>query len=157
MVDQIEKKVEGLINTINKDNAWFIFNSIIKYINRNILIVPCDIIFESDLQQSYSEVNDKNCYIVPVEYKDGMNIDVIESDENRNIRSISRKQGIIGNGCASGIQICNPSFVNKIINKEENWYNVWAALIAKKRLKTTSFFVENWKTYDTLDQLIKNA
>lgn len=159
LTSHIEKKVSGLINTINQDNSYFLFNTIIKYINKPIIIIPCDIIMSFNFKQLNEEyISKEDSYILPVKYKKGMNPDFIKC----NNKQLKHKVTSIGRGtsyegckiCASGLQALIPSIVNEIILPCDNWIDVWTQLINKQRLQIFSSFATNWETYDRLDQIL---
>jgi NDP-sugar pyrophosphorylase family protein len=155
LVSHIEKKVEGLINTSGKDNSYFLFNTIIKNINENIIILPCDIIIDIDFKKLYENCKTTSkAFIVPVEYIDGMNADFIKIEHKNRISQIGRHIPNITQ-CASGIQVCNPYHINKNILECDNWYSVWSELIAKNMLYSSELIATSWKTYDKLEQLIQ--
>jgi len=151
LLAEISKKVELLINTDGKDNAYFLFNSPIKYINSPIIICPCDMIVQLDMQEVYREYNllgSPAACLVPV--KTNLDADSIFS-ENSIITKIVR--GESSNLHASGIQILNPYLVNKECEGFSNFYDVWNCLIRKKMLYMTSISPREWKVYDSLNDL----
>ncbi len=150
----ITNKVTGLINTNNFNNSYFIFNTIVKNINENILILPCDIIFNLNIDKLNQQTSDDKSYIIPIEYKSGMDSDYIEFDKNKNIKSINRNDKT--QYCASGIQICNPFQINKNLKNANNWYEIWNDLIERDKLFATDLILDKWKTYDTIDQILKH-
>ena len=52
LVSHVEKRVSGLINTIDQDNSYFLFNTIIKNIDEPIIVMPCDIIMSFKLKDT---------------------------------------------------------------------------------------------------------
>lgn len=159
LTSHIEKKVSGLINTINQDNSYFLFNTIIKYINKPVIIMPCDIIMSFDFKQLNKEyISEEDSYILPVKYKKGMNPDFIKCKDKKlkyKVTSIGRGASYKGcSVCASGLQALTPSIVNKIVSPCNNWIDVWKQLITKERLQIFSSFAANWETYDRLEQIL---
>jgi NDP-sugar pyrophosphorylase family protein len=154
IISNIANKVTGFINTTNFNNSYFIFNTIVKNINENILILPCDIIFNLNINKLNEEIKNDGSYIVPIEYKSGMDSDYIKFDKNKNIKSINRNNKT--EYCASGIQVCNPFQINNDLKNADNWYQIWNHLIEKDKLFATNLILEKWKTYDTIDQILKH-
>lgn len=152
LVLHLNERVNSLINTIDRDNAFFLFNSLIKNINVPVLLIPCDIIFDIDFKALYHEYMDLGsppACIVPVETN--MDADHIQSAGNL-VTGIDRntKTGI----CASGIQVINPSAINERVPKCENFYDVWTHLINKQELFVTNTRPNRWKSFDTIADLL---
>jgi len=159
LVSHVEKKVSGLINTIDQDNSYFLFNTIIKNINEPIIVMPCDIIMSFNFEQLHNEYTSKDdAYILPVKYKKGMNPDFIKCNNKKSkykVTSIGRGSSYKKcNVCASGLQILTPSIINKQINPSNNWNDVWKQLIINNNLQIFPSFATNWETYDRLEQIL---
>jgi NDP-sugar pyrophosphorylase family protein len=151
VLDCIKNEVEGFINTNGKDNSYFLYNSLIKYIDEPIVVCPCDMVTNLDLSHVYNEYQSferpAGC-LVPVQTT--LDADTIICESNV-ITSISRdyRAGLY----ASGIQILNPSAINQLTKPENNFYQVWANLIELKQLYVTNTMPTQWKIYDTLKDL----
>jgi NDP-sugar pyrophosphorylase family protein len=151
LTNHIGNKISSLLNTIGKDNSYFLFNSLIKYVDEPIIVCPCDMIVKLDLNDLYNEyiaLNSPAACIVPIETD--LDADSIISENNR-ILSISR--GSKSKKYASGIQILNPKMINDSIQPFDNFYNVWNALIEKNMLYTTNLMPSEWKIFDKLNDL----
>src|SRR5687767_6015737 len=44
----IEHNVTGIFNTEGKDNAWWIFNTLLKFLNEPVYVLTCDNVIELD-------------------------------------------------------------------------------------------------------------
>ena len=159
LVSHVEKRVSGLINTIDQDNSYFLFNTIIKNIDEPIIVMPCDIIMSFNFEKLHSEYTSKDdAYILPVKYKKGMNPDFIKCDDKKSkykVTSIGRGPSYKKyNVCASGLQILTPSIINKQITPSNNWNDVWKQLIINNNLQIFPSFATNWETYDRLEQIL---
>lgn len=159
LVSHIEKRVSGLVNTINQDNSYFLFNTIIKHIDKPVIVMPCDIIMSFNFAQLHDEYKSSNdTYILPVKYKKGMNPDFIKCKDKQSkykVTSIGRGPSYKGcNICASGLQVLTPSIVNKQVSSSSNWNDVWKQLIDNKNLQIFPSFATNWETYDRLEQIL---
>ena len=150
----LKDRVSGFINTSNKDNSYFLYNSFIKYINQPIICMPCDIIVDIDLKKVYSEflkMHSPVHSLIPVNVKKNISGDYITSS-NGIITKLDRKQntGIY----ASGIQIINPYHVNKLTKAEDNFTNVWKQLISFKQLHLLDVKPSTWQAYDNIKDIL---
>jgi NDP-sugar pyrophosphorylase family protein len=150
----LEKKVNCLLNTINKDNSYFLFNTIIKHINEPILLLPCDIIIDLDvkkLYQEYVDLGSPSCLIVPLKNNRKVEADFLHTNGDKIIK-INRDEE--SNFYASGIQIINPNKINNKIKSSENFYNVWMELIKNEELLISNTNVYFWEAIDNFNQII---
>ena len=151
LLNYVHKKIKSLINTINQDNSYFLFNTIIKYINDPVIICPCDIDFDINLNELYKEyikLKSPAACIIPIENK--LDADNIEHD---NFKICKINKNIKTNLSASGIQIINPFTINQLINPCENFYEVWNQLIEKKQLILMETKPTRWKCFDKISDL----
>jgi NDP-sugar pyrophosphorylase family protein len=150
----LEKKVNCLLNTIDKDNSYFLFNTIIKHIDEPILLLPCDIIIDLDVEKLYQEYIDlgsPSCLIVPLKNDRKVEADFLHTNGNKIIK-INREEE--SNFYASGIQIINPNKINNKIKSSENFYNVWMELIKNEELLISNTNVYFWEAIDNFNQII---
>jgi len=122
--------VNGYINTTGKDNAYFLYNSFVKYINEPIIVSPCDMVIEIDLNKVYSDyltLGSPPIMVIGVNPVKGVEGDFIQYDENNIISQLSRT--INSDKYCSGLQIINPYKVNQLTQKSENFYDVWKQLM----------------------------
>lgn len=153
--DISEKGIAGFINTTGHDNAWWVYNSVMKYINKPIVVSACDLVWELlDFDKIYKEY-DKNmpCMIIPVSAKSGIDGDFIFK-ENNIIKSLTRTK--FARTYCSGVQIINPFLINKLTVPTDNWYAMWNQLIDKELLYCSNNSPENWLAFDTIEQLRNN-
>jgi MurNAc alpha-1-phosphate uridylyltransferase len=151
VLEEVKHKVESFINTTGKDNSYFLFNSIVKYIDEPIIICPCDMIVRLDLEEVYKEyvkLDQPIACIIPV--KTELDADCVISGNNK-VLGITREVQL--GTYASGIQILNPYRINKLIPPFENFYDVWKALIEKELLYVTDIMPTEWKIFDRLTDL----
>ena len=47
----IEHKVNSIFNTDGKDNCWWVFNTLLKYLDEPVFVLTCDNIVELDYQK----------------------------------------------------------------------------------------------------------
>lgn len=150
----LKNKVEGFINTTNKDNSYFLYNSFIKEIDEPVVCMPCDIIVNLNLKQVYTEYK-KNNYpahcIIPVKTNKNISGDYI-TEQSGIITRLDRKKET--NKYACGIQIINPKQVNELTRACNNFNKVWQQLIALKQLYVLNVEPKTWRAYDNIQNLI---
>lgn len=147
--------VQNIIDTNGKGNSWWIFNTIVKHINEPILVLPCDLITVLDLNfifKSYSECGFPLCMVVPVNPIDGIMGDFIFGSDNKVSKLARNEKSDI---YCSGIQVINPYLINKHIQPNEDFYQVWNELIGINQLTYSPIYPYDWQTIDNLEQLKK--
>lgn len=151
----IKEGVSSVFNTNGKGNAWWIYNTLMKFLNEPIFVLTCDNVVELDFEQltiEYFEFNQPACMVVPVEPVPGLKGDYI-FQENSVVIKIDRYQP--SDSYCSGIQIVNPYKINRITNESEDFYDVWNQLISKKEVFSSNNYPKRWFVVDTLEQLEK--
>jgi len=146
--------VDGYINTTGKDNAYFLYNSFIKHINEPIIVSPCDMVMDIDLDEVYTdyiEMGSPIIMVVGVEPVKGVDGDFIEYDGINTITNLSRENKT--NRYCSGLQIINPHRVNLTTNKCDNFYGVWKQVMDAGHLKISNILPTKWKCYDDITQI----
>jgi NDP-sugar pyrophosphorylase family protein len=149
----IEHNVTGIFNTEGKDNAWWIFNTLMKYINEPIFVLTCDNVTEMDfatLENEYFEFGQPACMLVPVKPVDGLEGDFI-FEKNNQVYELDRYKK--AEKYCSGIQILNPAKINSLMSNTDNFYNVWNTLIQKNQLYCSKTFPSKWFTVETVAHL----
>jgi NDP-sugar pyrophosphorylase family protein len=149
----IEHNVTGIFNTDGKDNAWWIFNSLLKFVDGPVLVLTCDNVTELDfdlLANEYYEFGAPACMVVPVKPIEGLDGDYIFHEDNV-IKKLSRSEP--SNIYCSGIQILNPVKINALIKPADNFYEVWGQLILQKQLYCSHTYPSKWFAVDTIEQL----
>jgi len=151
----IEHDVTSIFNTEGKGNAWWIFNSLMKYVDEPVLVLTCDNVVELNLQTIYSDYESYNqpaCMVVPVKPVEGLDGDFI-FHENHKVTELNRtkKSDIY----CSGIQVLRPALINELTTPAEDFYKVWNHLISVGQLYSSSVYPEKWFAVDTIEQLQK--
>lgn len=151
----IEHKVNAVFNTEGKPNSWWIYNTLLKYLNEPLLVLTCDNIIELNfefLEQDYFNSGSPMCMLIPVKPIERLEGDYI-FHKCRIVTEINRdkKSDIY----CSGIQIINPFLINKttICNNNDTFYNVWNQLIKKEQLYCSNIYPNKWISIDNLQQL----
>jgi len=148
----IENNVSTIFNTEGHGNCWWIFNTIIKYLNKPILVLTCDNITNIDfkkIEKDYLKKNSPPCMLIPVKPIKDLDGDYI-FHKNNIVHNLSRNK--ISNIYCSGIQILNPFIINKIIKPCEDFNLLWKNLIKKKKLLVSDQMPKKWFTVDNIKQ-----
>lgn len=149
----IENKVNSVINTNKKGNAWWIFNFPFCYIDEPIFVLTCDNITNINfklIERDYIKKGQPECFLVPTKPIKKLEGDYILR-KNNIVTKLSRK--IKSDIYCSGIQIINPYRINKIVKNTEDFNKVWSKLISKRKLIVSDVLPKNWFTIDNLKQL----
>ena len=148
----IENNVSTIFNTEGHGNCWWIFNTIIKHLNKPILVLTCDNITNIDfkkIEKDYLKKNSPPCMLIPVNPIKDLDGDYI-FHKNNIVHNLSRNK--ISNIYCSGIQILNPFVINKIIKPCEDVNLLWKNLIKKKKLLVSDQMPKKWFTVDNIKQ-----
>ena len=148
----IENNVSTIFNTEGHGNCWWIFNTIIKYLNKPILVLTCDNITNIDfkkIEKDYLKKNSPPCMLIPVNPIKDLDGDYI-FHKNNIVHNLSRNK--ISNIYCSGIQILNPFIINKIVKPCEDFNLLWKYLIKKKELLVSDQMPKKWFTVDNIKQ-----
>ena len=149
----IEIGVSTVFNTEGKGNAWWLFNTPMKYLDEPIFVLTCDNVVElnfSELNNDYIDKGSPPCMVVPVKPVEGLGGDYI-FHENNNIKQLTRDKK--SDLYCSGIQILNPHAINTKVSSCEKFYQVWSQLINMKQLYCSSVMPKKWYAVDNLAQL----
>ena len=152
-----KKQINSIINTKGKNNTWWIFNTLLGYINEDILLSTCDSIIDLNKKFLDREIkkNSKNiCTLLLVEANKNFRGDYILIRNNR-IKEISRNKKT--NFFASGIQIINPFKIRKLLKNQKisNFNELWNFLIKKNKIGYTEIYKKKWSSFDTSEQVKK--
>lgn len=145
--------VDTIINTEGHGNAWWITNTVMKYVNEPVLVLTTDNITEINidfLNREYSECGCPHCMVVPVLPIPGLDGDYIE-ETNHRVRSIQRE--IPRATYCSGIQVLNPARILSALGLTETFEETWEALIGMNELYASGLYPNAWYSVDTLEQL----
>lgn len=149
----IQQGVNTIFNTEGKGNAWWIFNTLMKYLDAPLLVLTCDNVVELDLDrlnEEYVQLDSPAVVLVPVVPVKGMEGDYILHDHNK-VTQLSRD---IPTGLyCSGIQIINPAKLNTIAHPTESFYDVWNDTMKVGQLYCSDLYPTKWTAIDTVDQL----
>jgi len=149
----IEHDVTGIFNTQGQDNAWWIFNTLLKHLDEPVFVLTCDNVTELDFQRlsnEYFAFGSPACMVVPVEPIDGLEGDYIFHEKNV-VQKLDRYTP--SPIYCSGIQILNPYKVNQLVLPSTNFYDLWSSLIAIEQLYCSHTYPSKWFVVDTVEQL----
>ena len=110
----IENKVNSVINTNKRGNAWWIFNFPFNQLNEPVFVLTCDNITNinfSLIEKDYKKKGNPECFLVPVKPIENLEGDYIHKRKNIVLRLSREEKSDI---YCSGIQIVNPYKINKI-------------------------------------------
>ena len=149
----MEKGVDTIINTEGHNNAWWIANTLLRFLDEPVLVLTTDNVTELDidfLTEEYNRALSPACMLVPVNP-----IPLIEGDyiDHQDGLVISIQREVSKEIYCSGIQVLNPSRVASIVGDADDFYLVWNALIVKKQLRVSKVYPKPWFSVDTLEQL----
>lgn len=145
--------ISSIFNTEGKGNSWWLFNTLLKYLDEPVLVLTCDNVVELNLKlitEEYYSFNEPACMVVPVKPVEGLEGDYIFHNNNKVIELNRHKVSDI---YCSGIQVLKPSKINSLINPEEDFYKVWNQLIKLEELFCSKTYPDKWYAVDTIEQL----
>jgi len=145
--------VTSVLNTSGKGNAWWIYNTLLRHLDEPLYVLTCDNLVDLDfdlLAADYFGLGEPACMVVPVEPVEGLEGDYIFREHNTVIK-LSRSER--SDRYCSGIQIVNPSEINRLTQESEDFYNVWNQLIRQRRVYCSNIYPKRWFTVDTVEQL----
>lgn len=149
----IEHNVTGIFNTEGKDNAWWLFNTLLKKLDEPVFVLTCDNVIELNfdlLAKEYYELQEPACMVVPVTPVEGLDGDYIFGTDNV-INKLTRTEK--SNIYCSGIQVLNPAKINRLATSCDNFYEVWQQLIGLQQLYYSNTYPSEWYAVDTVEQL----
>ena len=149
----ISQGVCGLFDTSGRDNAWWIFNTLMSHLDEPVYVLTCDNVVSlnfSLIEEDYYRLNEPACMVVPVKPVAGLDGDYITHVDNV-VTMLSRDCPT--NSYCSGIQVLNPYKITQMIPSQDSFYRVWNHLISHRQLKCSSVYPEKWFVADTLEQL----
>lgn len=145
--------VDSIFNTAGHSNSWWVYNTVMRYVDVPVLVLTCDNITELDLEfieLEYINANSPPCMLLPVHP-----IQMIEGDYIQNeggfVTNISRNERT--DIYSSGIQVLNPAQVVALTKDEGNFYSLWNQLIANRQLRVSKVYPKPWFSIDSLEQL----
>jgi MurNAc alpha-1-phosphate uridylyltransferase len=149
----IEEGASIIFNTDGRGNCWWLFNTLMKHLNEPILVLTCDNIVQLDLNfilSEYQRLNTPPCMLIPVKPVIGIDGDYIFG-ENGVVSSLSRTD--FSEQYCSGIQLLNPGAINELVNKIEDFNQLWNSLISLKKLSYSAMYPYRWFSINTVEQL----
>ncbi|MDR6568202.1 MULTISPECIES: NTP transferase domain-containing protein [Chitinophaga] len=149
----IEQGVSMVFNTNTKGNAWWIFNTLAKFINEPVLVLTCDNVVKLDihfLYSNYAALGYPLCMVVPVKPVPGIEGDFI-SGHNNIVTSLNRK--VKTDIYCSGIQLLNPFLINEKMNAVDDFYELWQDLIENEDLYYSATYPHEWYSVNSIEQL----
>ena len=149
----IQHGVSSVFNTEGHSNSWWIYNTLLKHLDRALYVLTCDNVVELDfdlLERNYAEAGEPPCMLVPVTPVAGLEGDFIFHDD-WTVTEVNRHKP--SDIYCSGIQILNPARVNALTEDGGDFYSVWSQLIEKRKLGVSRVYPKRWISVDTVEQL----
>ena len=146
--------VASVFNTAGRGNAWWIYNTVMRYLNEPIIVLTCDNVVDIDFHlclDEYLVLGSPACMVVPVEPVEGVEGDYVVADDRRRVTELTREPR--SRLFCSGIQVLNPARVNALTPPTEDFHEVWGALIVARELGCSGTMPERWYAVDDLSQL----
>jgi NDP-sugar pyrophosphorylase family protein len=149
----IEQGANTVFNTEGHSNCWWVYNTLLRYIDEPIFVLTCDNVVDLDfglLEENYRSLNSPPCMLVPVRPIPGLEGDYVFHQDNV-VTEISRERQ--ADIYCSGIQVLNPARINQMTSEGQSFYDLWRQLIALRQLFVSSVYPKKWFTVDTVEQL----
>ena len=148
----IEQKVASIINTDNKGNCWWIFNSIFKNFDGPLFVLTCDNVTNINFKKisdDYFKKKQPLCMVIPTKPVKGLSGDYIFRNNKNIVSKLSRnKESDI---YCTGIQVLNPKKINDKVKKTDDFNILWKKLIRKKQLYVSDVRPKRWFTVDNIE------
>ena len=149
----IHHGVTSVFNTEGQTNSWWIYHTLLKFLDEPVFVLTCDNVVELDfdlLTTDYYNYGAPACMIVPVRPVLGLEGDYIFHEDNVVTELNRHKPSDI---YCSGIQIINPHKINRLTREDGDFYAVWSQLIPLGQLITSRVYPKRWFSVDTLAHL----
>ena len=149
----IEKEVSSVFNTEGQGNSWWIFNTLMRFVDQPVLVLTCDNVATINFSNLFEDYKDKGsppCMVVPVKPIKRLDGDYI-FEEGGLVKELSREKK--SDYYCSGIQILNPMRINSLIKVCDDFNQVWSQLITIEALYSSSVVPKSWYAVDDLVQL----
>ena len=150
----INNNVTSIINTENKGNCWWLFNSLIKNLNEPIFVLTCDNVLDlnfTKIELNYFQQSSPDCMIVPTKPVENLEGDFILKDNSNFITYLGRKKKT--DLMCSGVQILNPFTINAKYQNTSNFEDLWLQIIKNNSLKCANTIPSFWYAVDNINQL----
>jgi len=149
----IEHGASSVFNTEGQSNCWWVYHTLLKSLDEPMFVLTCDNVVDLDLamlHENYLALGRPACMLVPVLPVAGLEGDYVFHD-NHVVTEISRNRPT--EIYCSGIQVLNPTRVNRLTTEGASFYDVWQQLIEQKKLYVSSVYPKKWFAVDTIEQL----
>ena len=147
----IEHNISTVVNTNNKGNAWWVFNSVFQNFDKPIFVLTCDNVTDIDfkkIEKDYKKLGSPICMVVATTPVKGLSGDFIFKKKNL-VTALSRtKKSEI---YCTGIQIINPKKINQKIRISNDFKTLWKRLIKIKELYVSNIFPKKWYSVDNVE------
>jgi NDP-sugar pyrophosphorylase family protein len=146
--------VDSIFNTEGHNNAWWIRNTLMQYLDEPVIVLTTDNITEMDmnfLTNEYYRVGAPACLLVPVIPIAMVDGDYIDHEDGFVTRLQRQEPRDI---YCSGIQVLNPAHTKALTGESDNFCVIWKELMERRQLRVSSVYPRRWFSVDTLEQLV---
>ena len=105
----IESGASSVINTEGKSNCWWLYHTLLRYIDEPVYVLTCDNVIDLNfelLENNYRELGEPPCMLVPVRPVFGLDGDFVLHNNHVVTENSREKKSEI---YCSGIQVLNPA------------------------------------------------
>lgn len=145
--------VDSVLNVGDHGNAWWLYNTLMRFVQEPIVVLTCDNVVDLDLEllmQDHAALGEPACMVVPVRPVAGLEGDFI-FHEDQVISALDRHTP--SDSYCSGIQILNPGRINALTHRAEDFSDVWRQLMELRQLYCSRVYPKRWFAVDTVGQL----
>jgi NDP-sugar pyrophosphorylase family protein len=149
----IDEGIASILCTEGKGNAWWIFNTLLAYLDEPLVVLTCDNLVDLDLKKLYADYHDFGapaCMVVPVHPVQGLEGDYIFQQEHV-VTALDRNRPAAF--YCSGIQVLNPKQITELVAPTDDFGDAWKQLIGQRQLYCSRVIPERWFTIDTVETL----
>jgi len=149
----IELGVRSAINTEQQTNSWWIYHSLLRWLDEPLFVLTCDNVTDIDFDSVSADYFDQDsppCMVVGVKPVDGLAGDYIRA-EGTVVTNLARHEP--SDLYCSGIQVLNPAAINRTTKDKGDFYAVWRQLIDQRQLRVSRIHPTSWFSVDTIHDL----
>src|SRR5205085_2815835 len=136
----VEHGVSSIINTNDRPNSWWLYHTLLRYLDEPTFVLTCDNVTDLDfqaLEADYLAQGEPAGMLVPVRPVEGLEGDYIFHDDGLVLRVDRHRPS---DAYCSGIQILHPGQVNRLTEEGADFYDVWRQLIDARQLRRSNVF-----------------
>lgn len=152
----MEIDADFVLNVLENDNAWWIYNTFFRHVHAPVLLITCDNLIDIDLKallNDYASQGSPDLMVVPTPVSGDAEGDFLRLDSGNHVLELNRE---INTGLfCSGLQILNPGKIAASTESVDNFTQVWSQLMEAGVMKASNVRPSSWCAVDTLEQLAR--